>query len=124
MKLKMNQGGIRQRSVPGIKDRPSLLTAPLLLLLALTSGCGGLTGYQRVQQTQAAQPGAFTVVNAPCPTGTKILGGGFQTTGTSGDVTVVQSFPQSTSGGDSWQVGVTNQGTTPSNVTSWATCAQ
>lgn len=128
--MKINRGKIRQRGLSSIKHRPMRLTAPLLLLLVVTSGCGGgLTGYERVEKTQAAQPGAFTVVNAVCPIGKKVLGGGFQFTGSPGDVTVAQSFPQQSTDGAgntvfSWQVGVIINGTAQSNVTSWATCAQ
>ena len=103
--------------------------ALLLLLLVATAGCAGLVGYERVLETRAASPGAFTVVNAACPAGKKVLGGGFQFTGSAGEVTVFQSFPQQSTDASgnpvsSWQVGVTNTGTSASNVTSMATCAQ
>ncbi len=102
---------------------------PFLLLVVTTAGCAGLVGYERVLETRGAPPGAFTVVNAACPAGKKVLGGGFQFTGTAGEVTVFQSFPQQSTDASgnpvsSWQVGVTNTGAAASNVTSWATCAQ
>lgn len=107
----------------------SRLAVLLLLLLVATAGCAGLAGYERVLETRAASPGAFTVVNAVCPAGKKVLGGGFQFTGSAGEVTVFQSFPQQSTDASgnpvsSWQVGVTNTGASASNVTSWATCAQ
>jgi hypothetical protein len=100
----------------------------LLAVCAAAAGCG-LAGYERVFVTKPAVPGAFTVVNAPCPAGKKIIGGGFQFTGSAGEVTVFQSFPQQSTdaGGNvvfSWQVAVTNTGAAASNVTSWAVCAQ
>jgi hypothetical protein len=101
----------------------------LLVICVAATGCNRLAGYERVFVTRSAAPGAFTVVNAVCPAGKKVLGGGFQFTGEAGDVTVFQSFPQQSTDANgnpvvSWQVAVTNKGPAASNVTSWATCAQ
>ncbi len=99
--------------------------AGLLLLAGMAAGCSGLSGYERVFVTQPAVPGAFTVVRAPCPAGKKVLGGGYQYTGSKGDVEVGQSFPQQASNDVfAWQVGVFNSGPAASNVTAWAACAQ
>jgi hypothetical protein len=106
---------------------------PFLLLVVATAGCAGLVGYERVFEERTVLPissgVAFTVVSATCPAGKKVLGGGFQYTGTTGQVTVIQSFPQyfTDASGNSlswWQVGVTNTGASAAVVTSWATCAQ
>lgn len=104
---------------------------PLLVLVVATAGCAGLVGYERVSEERTVLPissgVAFTVVNATCPPGTKVLGGGFQIR--SPQVTVHQSFPQyfADASGNSlswWQVGVTNTGASAEVVTSFATCAQ
>lgn len=100
-----------------------------LLILIATPGCANLAAYERVVNTRAALPGAFTVVQAICPEGKKVLGGGFQITGGPDDLTVAQSFPQETTDTEgnpafAWQVGVTNQAASSLNVTAWATCAR
>lgn len=104
-------------------------TVPLLLVLVSMSGCAGVADYERIVNTRAASSGAFTVVQAVCPEGKKVLGGGFQITGSPGDLNVTQSFPQETTDTDgnpafAWQVGVTNQASLDLNVTAWATCAR
>jgi hypothetical protein len=58
-----------------------------------------------------------------------VLGGGFQISGSPGDLNVVQSFPQETTdaAGDpvrGWQVAVTNQATSAVDVVAFATCAR
>lgn len=103
---------------------PAGLAAAVLLACA-AAGCSGLSGYERVFNTQPAMPGAFTIVQASCPAGKKVLGGGYQYTGKKGDVEVGQSFPQQASNDVlAWQVGVFNSGPAASNVTAWAACAQ
>jgi hypothetical protein len=39
------------------------------LLAGMAAGCSGLSGYERVFNTQPAVPGAFTIVQASCPAG-------------------------------------------------------
>jgi hypothetical protein len=85
---------------------------PLLVLVVATAGCAGLVGYEYVVEERTVLPisagASFTVVNATCPPGTKVLGGGFQIR--SREVFVSQSFPQyfTDASGNSlswWQVG-------------------
>jgi hypothetical protein len=62
------------------------------------------------------------VVTANCPTGKKVIGGGYQITG-GAEPQVQQSFPQGAGGSaQSWQVGVL-VGPDPIMISSWAVCA-
>ena len=103
------------------------IAIPLGLALAI-AGCA-LQGYERVTEVRAAAPGAFTVVQAVCPAGKRVLGGGFQISGSPGDLNVAQSFPQETTdtAGDpalGWQVAVTSQAASALDVVAFATCAR
>ena len=98
------------------------------LLVTLTTGCAGLVGYEKVEKSQPAVPGAFTVVTAACPAGKKILGGGFHGIGDD-KLRVTQQFPQENTDAQgntvhSWQVGVVNQGAFPRQVSAYALCAR
>jgi hypothetical protein len=80
----------------------------------------GLTGYEVIQETREADPGAFTVANARCGAGKSVLGGGFH-----GVVEINQNFPQTTgSNAPGWQVAVTNSGAFPYTFTAYAVCAR
>lgn len=99
-----------------------------LFVLTVISGCSGLANYEKVVATRDASPGAFTVITAACPTGKKVLGGGFHGIGDD-TLRVSQQFPQEGSDANgnpvlSWQVGVTNQGASPRQVTAYALCAR
>ena len=109
-------------------DTVSRCVAATLFLVTVTTGCTGLADYEKVVNTREASPGAFTVVTALCPAGKKVLGGGFHGIGDD-TLRVSQQFPQETSDVDgnpvlAWQVGVTNQGTSPRQVTAYALCAR
>src|SRR5215212_10977891 len=66
----------------------------------LTWARSGLTGYEVIQETRDADPGAFTVINARCSAGKNVLGGGFHNA-----VEINQNFPQTTgSNAPGWQV--------------------
>jgi hypothetical protein len=94
-----------------------------------TPGANGVSGYTTaVPITSPDQSGTSDTVTATCPTGTKVLGGGYSiataVAGEAGDVVATASFP---SGTGTWQVnaqvvpGVTLTGTW--TVTAFATCA-
>jgi len=92
-----------------------------LALALFTSACGSrVTGYEVVQETRTAPTGGFTVANAKCSAGNRLLGGGYHTN----NVSVHQSFPQTAApNAPSWQVAVTNPGAAE-NFTAYAICSK
>jgi hypothetical protein len=105
-------GQVRLIDSPATSCRPSET--------ALSWGQSGISGYEVVQETRTAETGAFTVANATCPAGKKVLGGGYHMN----NVSVHQNFPQNVgSNTPSWQVGVTNEGAAET-FTAYAICAR
>ena len=109
-------------------DASSICVAASFFLITVTTGCTGLANYEKVVTSRDASPGAFTVITATCSTGNKVLGGGFHGIGDD-TLRVSQQFPQETTDANgnpvqAWQVGVTNEGVSPRQVTSYALCAQ
>jgi hypothetical protein len=93
--------------------------AALSLALATSACAPSLTGYEVVQETHTASAGTFTVANAKCSPGKSLLGGGYHTN----NVSVHQSFPQTTGPTPSWQVAVKNPGP-DEDFTAYAICAK
>jgi len=122
MRLRTLQKVSRRREASSV-----CVTVGCFLLMA-TTGCTGLVGYEKIVTTRDASPGAFTVVTATCAAGKKVLGGGFHGIGDD-TLRVSQQFPQETTDANgnpvqAWQVGVTNGGASPRQVTAYALCAQ
>jgi len=109
-------------------EASSVYFAAGCLLLMAASSCTGLVGYEKIVTTREAVPGAFTVITATCAVDKKVLGGGFHGIGDD-TIRVSQQFPQDTSDANgnpvqAWQVGVTNGGASPRQVTAYALCAE
>ncbi len=99
----------------------------LMLVMAVTvavSGCA-ITGHEIVQNRVAVPAGAVAKVRAVCPSGKKVLGGGFDIE-IPQDVRVYASDPGDSQGNivnDGWRVMVRNEGTTARQATAIAVCA-
>jgi hypothetical protein len=99
----------------------------LMLAMALSvafSGCA-VTGHEIVQNRVAVPAGAVAKVRAVCPSGKKVLGGGFDIE-IPQDVRVYASDPGDSQGNivnDGWRVMVRNEGTTARQATAIAVCA-
>jgi hypothetical protein len=99
----------------------------LMLVMAASvavSGCA-VTGHEIVQNRVAVPPGAVAKVRAVCPSGKKVLGGGFDIE-IPQDVRVYASDPGDSQGNivnDGWRVMVRNEGTTARQATAIAVCA-
>ena len=82
---------------------------------------GGVNGLEVVTKSSPGASNANAIVNAQCPAGKKVIGGGYHITGGT-EPQVQQSFPQGTSGNaQGWQVGVL-MGPIPITITSYAVC--
>jgi hypothetical protein len=87
---------------------------------ALAWARSGLTGYELVTETNFITPNTSGVVNAHCSSGNSLLGGGFHTPGA--DMQIIQSFPQTFGGQQSWQA-LAHSGPGGGNLTAYAICA-
>src|SRR5262245_21225386 len=88
-------------------------------------GSPGVSGYQIVQNRDTLAAGVTAQVNVECPTGKKVLGGGFSTE-TPIDVRLFSSSPSDGSGNISdhaWNVFVQNSSTVVRQTTAIAICA-
>lgn len=88
-------------------------------------GCTGITGHQLVQNRVVVSGGAVANVHVDCPSGKKVLSGGFSIE-TPDDVRVYTSEPSDGQGNLSdhgWNVMVRNAGTQPRQTTAIAVCA-
>ena len=88
-------------------------------------GTPGVSGYQIVSNRDTVAAGATAQVNAECPTGKKVLGGGFSIE-TPTDVRLFTSQPGDGLGNISdrtWNVHVQNTGTVARQTTAMAICA-
>src|SRR5690348_10421071 len=109
------QQTIRTRSI-------SLMLA--MALSAAVPGCA-ITGHEIVQNRVAVPAGAVAKVRAVCPSGKKVLGGGFDME-IPQDLKVYASDPGDRQGNivnDGWRVMVRNEGTTARQATAIAVCA-
>jgi hypothetical protein len=99
----------------------------LMLVMALSgavSGCA-LTGHEIVENRVVVPAGAVAKVRAVCPSGKKVLGGGFDME-IPQDLRVYASDPGDSQGNivnDGWRVMVRNEGTTARQATAIAVCA-
>jgi hypothetical protein len=96
----------------------------LLFVAGMLSGCG-LKGHEVVQNRVLVSPGAVVNVTVSCPTGKKVLGGGFSIE-TPDDVKVFESTPSDGHGNlisTGWNVMVKNSGTAARQTTAVAVCA-
>jgi len=99
----------------------------LMLVMAVSvavSGCA-ITGHEIVQNRVAVPAGAVAKVRAVCPSGKKVVGGGFDVE-IPQDVRVYASDPGDSQGNivnDGWRVMVRNEGTTARQATAIGVCA-
>ncbi len=104
--------------------RPRFLIG-VLVLASLLAGCVGISGYQIVQNKILVTTGRFENVRVDCPSGKKVLGGGFSIE-TPDDVKVFTSEPSDGQGNlsdHSWNVFVHNAGGQTRQTTAIAICA-
>lgn len=98
----------------------------LIVALALAiAGCAGISGHQVVQNRVVVSGGAVANVHVECPSGKKVLGGGFNIE-TPEDVKVFSSDPSDGQGNlinHRWNVMVRNAGTLGRQTTAIAICA-
>jgi hypothetical protein len=82
----------------------------------------GVSGWERVSASSATDNVAAKTMQVNCGAGKKVLGGGFQTTGTStAAFTTYDSFPFDN---DTWQATVTRDSTSATwTLIVWAICA-
>jgi hypothetical protein len=88
-------------------------------------GLGGISGYQIVTHQEFLAPGTFANVHVECPTGKKVLGGGFDIE-TPDDVKVFSSEPSDGQGNlidHGWNAFVHNAGSLTRQSTVSAICA-
>ncbi len=88
-------------------------------------GLNGISGYEIVAHQEFLTPGTFANVHVECPSGKKVLGGGFDIE-TPADVKVFASEPSDGQGNfidHGWTVTVQNLGTSVRQTTVSAVCA-
>ena len=88
-------------------------------------GTPGVSAYEIVSHKESVAAGATAQVHVDCPTGKKVLGGGFNTE-TPADVKLFSSEPTDGAGNvsdHSWNVMVQNSGTAARQTTATAICA-
>ena len=83
-------------------------------------GPPGSTGYQVVTASTGIPGGVEIVGTLPCPTGKRVVGGGWTTTNNDFQVTVIGSGP--TSDGGAWTGGMYNSGTLTEQLTLTVIC--
>ncbi len=99
----------------------------LMLVMAASIGVSGcaITGHEIVQNRVVVPAGAVAKVRAVCPSGKKVLGGGFDME-IPQDLRVYASDPGDSQGNivnDGWRVMVRNEGTAARQTTAIAVCA-
>ena len=103
-----------------------LVTAVCALGMAvMLTGCG-VSGYQTVMNRVVVAGGATQSVHVDCPSGKKVLGGGFSIE-TPDEVRIFTSEPSDGHGNlidNGWDVMVHNTGTQGRQTTAIAICAQ
>jgi hypothetical protein len=103
-----------------------IVTAVCALGMAgMLAGCG-VSGYQTVMNRAVVAGGATQSVHVDCPSGKKVLGGGFSIE-TPDDVKLFSSEPSDGHGNlidHGWDVMVHNTGTQGRQTTAIAICAQ
>jgi hypothetical protein len=106
--------------------RTRLVAAVCALSMAgMLTGCG-ISGYQTVMNRVVVPGGTTQSVHVDCPTGKKVLGGGFSIE-TPDDVRIFTSEPSDGHGNlidHGWDVMVHNTGTQSRQTTAIAICAQ
>ena len=94
-------------------------------LAVATAGCAGISGHQVVQNKVVVPGGSVAQVHVECPSGKKVLGGGFDIE-TPDDVKVFTSEPTDGQGNlidHGWNVMVRNAGVQGRQTTAIAICA-
>lgn len=102
-----------------------VLSVAALLVVCTTAGCGGITGHQIVQSRVVVAGGAVINVRVDCPSGKKVLGGGYNIE-TPNDLKIYASDPSDGKGNltnNGWNVMVMNAGTQDRQTTAIAICA-
>jgi len=103
-----------------------LATGACLLGIAFgLVGCNRITGHQVVQNRVVVAGGAVENVRVDCPSGKKVLGGGFSIE-TPDDLRVFASEPSDGKGNqvdNGWTVMVGNSGSQGRQTTAYAICA-
>lgn len=85
-------------------------------------GQAGFAQTQRISAWVSVPPGGDNGTGAPCPDGTKLVGGGFETSGAgSAYLRVYQS--RAGDFGEAWWVSAYNSGTISANLYAYAVCA-
>jgi len=103
---------------------PSISLMLVMAATVMVSGCA-ITGHEIVQNRVVVPAGAVAKVRAVCPSGKKVLGGGFDME-IPQDLRVYASDPGDSQGNivnDGWRVMVRNEGTTARQATAIAICA-
>lgn len=104
--------------------RPVILVGVLALASAV-AGCAGISGYQTVRNQTFLASGKFANVHVDCPSGKKVLWGGFNIE-TPDEVKVFTSEPSDGQGNlidNGWNVFVHNAGAQTRQTTAIAICA-
>lgn len=100
--------------------------ACVLGVAGMLAGCGAVSGYQTVMNRVVVPGGATQSVHVDCPSGKKVLGGGFSIE-TPDDVKIFSSDPSDGHGNlidHGWDVMVHNTGTQGRQTTAVAICAE
>ena len=101
------------------------VVAGILVIASTLAGCAGISGYQTVMNRVLVPGGKFQNVHVDCPSGKKVIGGGFNFE-TPDDIKIFSSDPSDGHGNlvdHSWDVFVHNAGTKDRQVTAIAICA-
>ena len=107
------------------QTRRSRSTGAVLAIALSIAVSGCVTGHEIVQNRAVVPPGAVAKVKVVCPSGKKVLGGGFNIE-TPDDVRVYASDPTDGQGNivnNGWRVMVRNEGTAARQTTAIAICA-
>lgn len=99
--------------------------AGVLAMASMLGGCVGISGYQTVMNRVVVPGGKFQNVHVDCPSGKKVIGGGFNIE-TPDDIKIFTSEPSDGHGNlvdHSWDVFVHNIGTQDRQTTAIAICA-
>ena len=107
------------------QTRRSRSTGAVLAMALSIAVSGCVTGHEIVQNRAVVPAGAVAKVKVVCPSGKKVLGGGFNIE-TPDDVRVYASDPTDGQGNivnNGWRVMVRNEGTAARQTTAIAICA-
>ena len=105
--------------------RTRSISLMLVMVVSVAVSSCAITGHEIVENRVVVPAGAVAKVRAVCPSGKKVLGGGFDVE-IPHDVRVYASDPGDSQGNivnDGWRVMVRNEGTTARQATAIAVCA-